>query len=661
MIEEQVGLCKIASVVSVNRSKNTMDVNIESFSAGSNSVKTTISISQIYSSSNGILLGSLPSPGTKILIQQGSGGQWYFSNYYNRTFDNTMLDESSFTIASSLNCFFKINKDNQIIFGEKRKNITIQTSDNNSFYNAYFDNINIFTEGSRSITGIVKRDLKPNSNIPDGLKLQDPSYENFLKPVGFDNTLSSNKYKNATIKNPPLIEKRFLLTEFPESSQVVDDLNESDNYGIEEVKNTKYKYSNRRLNKSDVLGLSLTNPNYLMETISGTIVDYFGNILDINRYPLPIGQSKFSIKSEDDSQSLSKKDKYLNLRGLHRRGLAFHFELNARKDFVVDGSLKIPGLNDNYDYSRSRSRLFIDIDKEGMFKINIPSSSESGNIPLLTRYENFSYISDEDSSNPNKVLKTKDGLDILHDSFAADSFDIFSNQQDKTKGGIDINYVDNKTNIIDRITEKVIKHGTAFHDITNICYAFKREEFFNKIQLHPDKIVDTSNFLFNEDFVSKSITVGKDAGGRSGQISLDGSIEVNIGANTVDRQSMWADLAGGIVTSVGRDKNNNSLIAQFDGDMIIQVGGFGITSDGRFQKLDNTYRGGKIDIRVLNSGFQETILRIDNTGVTVMTPGQMKLYSAGDMFIKSDGVLKMDSEEMYLQDRLVTKITNGSI
>lgn len=658
MLHEQVGLVKLASVVSVNTIKNTMEVRIESFSPGSSATQATIPLSQPYSSNNGITVGSIPSPGTVIVIQQGSGGQWFFSSFFNRTFDNTGLDSESFSIFSNKSTFLKVNKKDQIIIGDKRKNVTVQTSANNIFYNAYFDNISTFTEGSRSIIGVIKRDLKPNTNVPDDLKLQDTLYDNYLRPIGFDNTLSPNKYKNTILKNPPLIESRQLITEFPESSGILDDLKESDFYGVENIKQPNYKYPNRRLHKSDTLGLSLTNPNYLIESIKGTVVDYFGNILDINRYPLPIGQGKFTIKSEDESKTDSKKDKYLNLRALHRRGIAYHFELNARKDFLIDGQLKIPNINDNYDYARTRSRLYLDIDKEGQFKINIPASSESGNIPLLTRYENFSYISDEDEGNPNKVIKRDDNLDILHDSFTADSYDIFKDEADKSKGCINIEYVDNKVNIIDRITEEVIKHGTAFHDISNILYSFKRSDFFENIQLHPDKIVDTTDYLFTGDFVSKTITVGKNAGGRSGQFSSDGFIELNIGANTVDRQSLWADLAGGIVAQVGRDKNNNSFVGSFDGDMLIQIGGFGITTDGRFTELNNTFRGGKIDIRVLNSGLQETIVRIENGGVTIMTPGQMKLYSAGDMSLKSDAAMKIDAEELYVQDRLVYKGSN---
>lgn len=660
MLAEQVGLVKIASVVSVDKIKNTMEVRIESFNPGSSATKAIIPLTQTYSSANGILIGSIPSPGSTIVIQQGSGGQWFFSSFFNRTFDNSNLDEESLTIQSDINTFIKVNKKSQVVVGDKRKNVTIQTSQSNNFYNAYFDNISIFTDGSRSVTGLVKRDLKPNSNVPDSLKLQDVTYDNFLKTVGFDTTLSPNKYKNTTLKNPAFIESRKLITEFPESSHVLDDLSESNNYGIANIKQTNYKLPNRRLHKSDTLGLSLTNPNYLIETISGTVVDYFGNILDINRYPLPIGQGKFTIKSEDESKTDSKQDKYINLRALHRRGLAYHFELNARKDFLIDGTLKIPSIKDNYDYSRSRSRFFVNIDKEGQFKMNVPASSESGNVPLLTRYENFSYLSDEDSGNPNKVIIREDNLDILHDSFTADSYDIFSDEADKYKGCISIDYVDNKTNIIDRITNNVIKHGTVYHDISNILYSFKRADFFN-IQLHPDKIINTDNLLYTEDFVSKKIVVGKNAGGRSGQVNLDGFLELNIGANTIDRQSLWADLAGGIVAQVGRDKNNNSFVGSFDGDMMIQVGGFGITSDGRFKDMTNTFRGGKIDIRVLTSGLQETIVRIEDGGVTIMTPGELKLYSAGDMRIKCDATLSADSEEMYLQGRLVAKNSGGSI
>jgi hypothetical protein len=62
---------------------------------------------------------------------------------------------------------------------------------------------------------------------------------------------------------------------------------------------------------------------------------------------------------------------------------------------------------------------------------------------------------------------------------------------------------------------------------------------------------------------------------RSGQVNLDGSLELNIGANTIDRQSLWLDTAGGIVGNVGRDLNNNSLILGMDGNAFVQVGSNG--------------------------------------------------------------------------------------
>ncbi len=97
--------------------------------------------------------------------------------------------------------------------------------------------------------------------------------------------------------------------------------------------------------------------------------------------------------------------------------------------------------------------------------------------------------------------------------------------------------------------------------------------------------------------VSKIIYVGGDkanAGGRSGQINFDGSLELNVGANTVDRQSLWLDTAGGIVANVGRDKLNRSMIMGMDGDCFIQVGGYGVSTDSRFGSEDNGFRGRSI-------------------------------------------------------------------
>jgi len=128
-----------------------------------------------------------------------------------------------------------------------------------------------------------------------------------------------------------------------------------------------------------------------MEIVKGTAVDTFGNILDLNREALPIGKTeKLSLSDNPD-----KTDAFTRIRAQLRKAIGYHFELNARKgkDGASDSALSdIPDPLKYKNYSRERSRFTFDIDKEGQFKLNVPSSSETGNIPLLTRHENFSTL-----------------------------------------------------------------------------------------------------------------------------------------------------------------------------------------------------------------------------------------------------------------------------
>jgi hypothetical protein len=167
--------------------------------------------------------------------------------------------------------------------------------------------------------------------------------------------------------------------------------------------------------------------------------------------------------------------------------------------------------------------------------------------------------------------------------------------------------------------------------------------------------IDTSYIKDLSDLVSTKIKVsgqGANAGGRSGSINLDGSLEMNIGANTIDRQSLWLDTAGGIVANIGRDRNNRSAVVNFDGDVFIQVGGFGIAaSDERFQNKDGTWIA-TMDLRVFAGGYAH-MFRVDSKGVTVMSPGTLNLYGAQGINMKSDGPIYIDADNLYVNHRLV--------
>jgi hypothetical protein len=374
----------------------------------------------------------------------------------------------------------------------------------------------------------------------------------------------------------------------------------------------------------------------------------------LNRQVLPIG-SNFNLSLKQDQQG-TLSSSFLKIKSFERRSLAYHFEINARKDLSgVDGQVVLPDINSNDDYARNRSRFFLDIDKEGQFKMNVPASSERGNIPLLTRYENYSSFGKEDNGNKDKLFFRDDNLDIFHDSFVQtdNKYNLGTKTAEKQ---VVIKNNDVEITPIDRLTNKHIKYGTAHHDILATCITHQRTDDI-KYQPIGFKSIDIDSIPLLKSIVSPVINVGDkaNAGGRSGSINFDGSLDLNMGANTADRQSLVMDCAGGIVSNIGRDKQNISAAITLDGQMLMQIGGQGISKDSRFSDLDNGFVGGVLDIRVLNNGGQATLIRIDDSGISIMTPQRLNIHANQDIKIRSDGAIQLDAKTIFLHNRLVKK------
>jgi len=377
-----------------------------------------------------------------------------------------------------------------------------------------------------------------------------------------------------------------------------------------------------------------------MEVIKGTVVDIHGNILDLNRNILPIGRvDELSLRKNPD-----KADALTRIRALERKSLAYHWEINTRKAGVMDDGKETipspPDVNDFNNYARNRSRFFLDIDKEGQFKLNVPASSETGNIAFLTRYENYPSLlaKDDETINPNEFLKNAERRDIYLDSFSG---------KPAIKISTSDSVLDGYEAPVDRKTNAPMLFGTAFHDITKVCFGSLPDAV--KINLYePAPIQDIEPY---EKFVEENLIVsGKDAniGGRSGTINFDGHISLNVGANTSDRQSLWTDFAGGIVSQVGRDKRGVSWAAQLDGDLVLQIGGVGIgnTFDSRFAEENDGARIGALDIKIMANDRPMTIFRLDGAGIQVATEGKIQFDANQGIHFTTHGNLTFNGERV---------------
>lgn len=666
-----IGLFRVATILKYNDDGTVrVALNEASFHSVRNEFNTAIPLS--WTGQEGEFLGGYPRTGSTVVVSQAHSGQWYIVSYLpsDSVFKNT---SSSLSSSFSKNRFSALKpgrilaqvKDGTRLFLDP--DIGIQAGSANNFLHLETDlsilshNFNselAFTDAYRYINGVIKRDLFENSNRNiTNSTLDSVAYDESLYTIGLDpsNNVSSIN-TGSTTRNPALIEKRELVYEFSNSYGFTNDQTESVLYSGSSTTPPDIKVSRRNM-RTDALSLSLQAPNHLIEVIQGTAVDIFGNIVDINRNVLPIG--KIDLLSL--SNNTDKVDAFVRIREQLRKSIAYHFEINARKGAPTTDNpnlqassppdVSIYGSTGDYavDYARDRSRFIFDIDKEGQFKLNVPASSEVGNIPLLTRQENFSVLlaAQDPTSNPDDFIGSEDNQDIYLENFASKT-SIKLNDSNHTADGY--------ASPVDRNTGDTIKYGTTYHDITRTCNEFLTTANWLSANL---KLVnfDKDNGL-NTYFkplaqvVTDTIIVSgasANAGGRSALLNFDGFVNWNIGANTIDRQSLWLDTAGGAVMNFGRDLNGNSLIAGFDGDVMMQVGGVGLGNkyDSRFAKQNDAYRNGAFQIMVLAQG-QQYIIRVAQEGISLISPGTINLSAQGDIMVRSNSRMLFEAEEIIM-------------
>lgn len=601
-----------------------------------------------------------PSPNTLIYIGLDQGGEKIVVGYdlpnQSTYVDWSRIPEGGWATLTKNDIGIIADPDAGVITGST--NQYIQSDPVRNITSSTFDSEMSFSEAHRQVIGPVLRDLLPNASRNQSYSaLTDHIYNDMLNKVGIDpKTITTdsqlNDYSN---RNPAFIEARSLFYEFEHSYGYTNDPEEIKLYKGDDL--PEYSGFKRRDSRADTLSLALDRPNQLMESIIGTVIDVYGNILDLNRAILPNGLIDSLSLSTTEGQ---KSEIFKKLREQIRKSIAFHWELNARKAGLDE---KLQDLDNVNDYARQRSRLFLDIDKEGQFKINIPSSSETGNVPLLTRYENFSVLyGAKNNKDRDLFIPNEDDIDINLDTHGKGVIELVSGDENlngfaapNERIPVTASTSDNP-NVVSRYPQ--IRLGTGFHNIAKGLFLHQIQRPYGD-RKNPGDMGNGSydSSLINYvspigDLVSSQIKVSgpnANAGGRSGTISLDGFISVSIGANTVDRQSLWMDMAGGAVMNVGRDRFNRSLAATMDGDVYMQVGGYTITDDSRFSDpavFNNNVRDGTVDIRVWNSGSFHTV-RIDPTGINIHSPGNITVVAETNLRLKAlRGNLLLEGEKI---------------
>ncbi len=646
---QQIGLVRNATVKSVDYNKGTMLISIDMAKSDSSNRDYSIPIPASWAGPSGEFAGGAPVPGSTIKVSQGQGGLWSPLSYVpsTDTFGNNNTKASSGfrnNIMSALRPGRHVIQVKNNIRHITDPDIGLQFGSPDQFVHAdpkaginssVFNSSMNFTEAHRDVTGPILRDTQSNSTRGiSGSTLTSHAYNASLKGVGLD---TRTRPGDSFARNPLFNESRQIVYEFANSFGFTDDVSEKSIYDGEVILEDD-TFVNRRVSRADALSLSLIEPNYLIESIAGTVVDIYGNIVDLNRALLPNGLlDSLSFRNIEVNAS----DTFTKLREQSRKSIAYHWELNARKPVPPDLNNLSTYLDNTNDYARSRSKFFVDIDKEGQFRMNVPASSEVGNIGLTVRHENYSSIAaSANDTDPRAFIRNVDNQDIFLDSFGKGAVTL--------SGGSDGN-LDGFAAPTDRVRGNPIKLGTTFHDITNTLTLHSLPEGKVPVPLYPDSKL---NFLpkVTQTFSPDIIVSGDDAnaGGRSGTITLDGMLSLSIGANTIDRQSMWLDCAGGIVSNIGRDINDISYAGKFDGDILIQIGGATIGDDTRFNHLNNAYRSGSFDLRIA-AGNMVHILRFDESGLRIYTPGEIDMVAEGHIKMESrKGNMYLNAEGIYL-------------
>tara|TARA_B100001094_G_C18195548_1_gene810532 strand:+ start:1061 stop:3454 length:2394 start_codon:yes stop_codon:yes gene_type:complete len=149
----------------------------------------------------------------------------------------------------------------------------------------------------------------------------------------------------------------------------------------------------------------------------------------------------------------------------------------------------------------------------------------------------------------------------------------------------------------------------------------------------------------------------KKPGGKSANMTLDGSLELSVGKDNYDQKSILLDTAGAMIAWFGRDRNNRSLVMQTDGDVLMNIGG----------PNGNEWNAGRFDLRVnvSNKGFvgeedegvedSDYIISISENGLVIA--GMKK---STPMIIRNDGNLMIESASKLILSGQNVSIREGN-
>jgi hypothetical protein len=481
--------------------------------------------------------------------------------------------------------------------------------------------------------------------------LGDPEADAFTVDVARDQTQKSlhmnrNRGTANVVRNPSFAEKREFILEFADSffvrgANIETELASEFPQALSQMDRSVAKRRGYGLNEQTFDNLrhaSRTNAirlddNVIIERIQGTLVDIFGNVLDLNYNKINLPQI-----TDMGSSGVSKAHSMLS------RSVAYHFQVNSRNIIT--------------DTSTGNGKFTFDIDKEGQFKLNVPRSTTSGTIPTLTSF----------TSN-NTDLNAR--IDI-------------NNTQLSKSGNL--------------LSPTGGNAGTAFHDMTLTADRLIRHSIksINPIREHSNTLSiqangDTPNieYVVSNSVLTSSapqytttLSVQPDAtaistqidpttaGGRSGQINFEGSLEVSIGSDETDQKSLMLDTAGSLVAWLGMDGHGRSIVANADGSVLLNVGDYTADDNG-----DQTFNQGTVEIRVNlvdekknhplqpgqigdNKTTSDHIIYIGPKGIVIASGNgtPIAIRSSGDLLMEAAGTIDLKGKEIRVDAGVLRRV-----
>lgn len=173
-------------------------------------------------------------------------------------------------------------------------------------------------------------------------------------------------------RNPALSEYRLVINEISESDYFRGWDVEAGLVRADNVSKFSSDKEIRSVSQENALHLA---PHQLIEVIAGNVVNARGESLDSNYGRVVIGNSDGHPGGSDFARE------YEEARLKSRRGIGYHFQVSTN-------SL-------SSQVSNNQDNLIFSIDKEGTLKVNVPATSDTGNIPYPNFAEFYSDSSDK--------------------------------------------------------------------------------------------------------------------------------------------------------------------------------------------------------------------------------------------------------------------------